>query len=67
MRRSFVQTPVVWFFLLSVFLLTAPAFGKGLEKAPGFSLKDIKNMEGDDVTLSGFKGKAVLINIFTTT
>lgn len=66
-RRSFFLSPIVWVLLISVFLGAGSALGKGSEKAPGFSFKDIKNMEGDGVTLSSFEGKVVLFNIFTTT
>ena len=67
MRRDSKIFPIVWLMLLLVFLWGVPALSKGLEKAPGFSFKDIKDMEGEDVTLSGFEGKVVLFNIFTTT
>ena len=67
MRRDSKYLPFVWIIILFVFLWGAPVLGKGSEKAPGFSFKNIKNMEGDDVTLSSFKGKVVLFNIFTTT
>ena len=67
MRKSFIKSQIVWGLLLSIFLLAGSALGKGSEKAPGFTLKDIKDMKGEDVTLSGLEGKVVLLNIFTTT
>jgi hypothetical protein len=67
MRRNFFLSPIVWVLLISVFFGVGSAPGKGSEKAPGFSFKDIKDMKGDDVTLSSFEGKVVLFNIFTTT
>ncbi len=53
--------------LLSVFLCLGPALGEGLEKAPGFSLKNIEKLESNAVTLSSLEGKVVLLNVFTTT
>lgn len=67
MRRSFIRISIVWVALLSVLLWSGPATGKKLESIADFSLKDIKDMEGEDVTLSGFEGKVVLLNVFTTT
>jgi hypothetical protein len=67
MRRVSKTFPLVWIIILLVFLWGVPALSKGFEKAPGFTFKDIKDMEGDDVTLSSFEGKVVLFNIFTTT
>ncbi len=53
--------------LLSFSLCLGPALGEGLEKAPGFSLKNIAELEGNAVTLSSLEGKVVLLNVFTTT
>ncbi len=61
---TFAGAPVA---LLSVLLCSDFTLGKELEKAPGFSLKDIEKLQQDAVTLSGFEGKVVLLNVFTTT
>ncbi len=58
------RVPVI---LLSLSLCLGPALGEGLEKAPGFSLKNIEKLEGNTVTLSSLEGKVVLLNVFTTT
>lgn len=65
MRRSTTRFSLVC--ILTFALLLWPSLAPGLEKAPGFSLKDITDMEGDDVTLEDYKGKIVLLNVFTTT
>ncbi len=67
MRQSSIISAGVRVALLSVFLCSGLPLGKGLEKAPGFSLKDIEKLQQDAVTLSGFEGKVVLLNVFTTT
>ena len=61
---TFAGAPVA---LLSVLLCSGFTLGKELEKAPGFSLKDIEKLQQNAVTLSGFEGKVVLLNVFTTT
>jgi len=67
MRKHSSACPRVAVILLSVFLCLGPALGEGLEKAPGFSLKNIEKLEGNSVTLSSLEGKVVLLNLFTTT
>ena len=58
------RVPVI---LLSLSLCLGPVLGEGLEKAPGFSLKNIEKLESNAVTLSSLEGKVVLLNVFTTT
>lgn len=53
--------------LLSALLCGAVSLGEGLEKAPGFSLRNIERPEAKAVTLSSLEGKVVLLNVFTTT
>ena len=67
MRRNSVTLSMARLILLSVFLCSALALGEDLEKAPGFSLKDLGKLQGNDVQLSSFEGKVILLNVFTTT
>ena len=53
--------------VLLVFLCSGLARGEELEKAPGFSLKNIEKLQENEVQLSGLEGKVVLLNVFTTT
>ena len=67
MRKDSLTFSMVAVISLLVFLCFGPALGKELGKAPGFSLKDIENLQEDKVTLSDFEGKVLLLNVFTTT
>jgi len=67
MRKHPLACSRVAVILLSVLLCLGPALSEGLEKAPGFSLKNIEKLEGNAVTLSSLEGKVVLLNVFTTT
>jgi hypothetical protein len=67
MGKYFVRFSIVCLVLLSVFMRAGFALAKGPDKAPGFALKNVKNMAGGHVTLSSLEGKVVLLNIFTTT
>ena len=58
-KKSLVRT-----LLLVICILTGAAPGWGANKpAPGFTLKDV--LQGQDYSLSQFKGKVVMINFFT--
>ncbi len=67
MRKSSFAFSIASVILLLFSLCLGPALGKGLGKAPGFSLKDIDKLQVGAVTLSSFEGKVVLLNVFTTT
>ena len=67
MRKSSPVFSIATVMPLSFFLCFGLALGKGLETAPGFSLKDIEKLQENAVTLSSFEGKVVLLNVFTTT
>jgi len=67
MRKTSITYSIAQVVLLVLFLWPGPALAGGLEKAPGFSLKDIEKPQEDDVTLPSLEGKVLLINIFTTT
>ena len=58
-KKSLVRT-----ILLVICILTGAAPGWGANKpAPDFTLKDV--LQGQDHSLSQFKGKVVMINFFT--
>lgn len=67
MRKSSIMVSIAQLMLLSVFLLSAPALGKQLGKAPGFSLKSLKALQDSEIKSSSLEGKIVLLNFFTTT
>jgi len=67
MTRNSVMPSMAPLIVLLVFLCSGLALGEELEKAPGFSLKNIEKLQENKVQLSGLEGKVVLLNVFTTT
>ena len=67
MRRNSVTRSMARLILLSVFLCSGFALGEELEKAPGFSLKNLEKLQENEVQLSSLEGKVILLNVFTTT
>ncbi len=67
MRRNSVTLSMARLMLLAVFLCSGLARGEELEKAPGFSLKNIEKLQENEVQLSSLEGKVILLNVFTTT
>ncbi|MBS3906369.1 MAG: TlpA family protein disulfide reductase [Syntrophaceae bacterium] len=65
MRQPFLRYVFIWSLCLTLALLT-PHCAKKLEEpasAPGFTLKTI---EGQEITLSGLRGKVVLLDFWAT-
>ena len=67
MTRNSVMPSMAPLIVLFVFLCSGLVLGEELEKAPGFSLKNIESLQQDEVQLSGLEGTVVLLNVFTTT